>query len=156
MTTDIGERFRRILEEGIGRGDESVLEALVAPDVTEHQRGIPQGLEGATGVARTLHRWMSDFSLTVEDIAVSGDVVWARNRARGVNIAPVMGFGPTNRPVEVEVIDIGRFRDGMLVEHWGIPDQLGLLLQLGFDPRASRPDPASSDPNGRHRMLRAE
>lgn len=136
---DLGERFRRIVEQGIGRGDEAVLEAFVAPDVIEHQRGNPQGLEGAKGVARTLHRWMSDFSLTVEDIAVAGDMVWTRNRARGVNTAPVMGFGPSNHPVEVDVIDIGRFKDGMMVEHWGIADQLGLLLQLGFDPRASRP-----------------
>jgi hypothetical protein len=49
-----------------------------------------------------------------------------------------MGFGPSNRRVEVDVIDIGRFEDGKLVEHWGIADQLGLLLQVGFDPRAGR------------------
>lgn len=132
---DIAERFRRILEDGFGGGDESVLEAYLAPDLVEHQRGNPPGLDGAKAVARTLHRWISDFSLTVEDIVVAGDVVWARNRARGVNSAPVMGFGPSGGPVEVDVIDIGRFRDGKLVEHWGIADQMGLLLQVGFDPR---------------------
>jgi predicted ester cyclase len=137
QTADIAERFRRIIEEGIGHGDESVLDAYVAPDVVEHQRGNPQGLEGAKGVARTLHRWMSDFSLTVEDIAVAGDVVWTRNRARGTNTASVMGFGPTGEPVELDVIDIGRFEDGMLVEHWGIADQMGLLFQVGFDPRVA-------------------
>jgi predicted ester cyclase len=137
QTVDIAERFRHIVEEGIGRGDESVLDAFVAPDVVEHQRGNPQGLEGAKGVARTLHRWMSDFSLTVEDIAVAGDVVWTRNRARGTNTASVMGFGPTGEPVELDVIDIGRFEDGMLVEHWGIADQMGLLFQVGFDPRVA-------------------
>ena len=133
---DIGERFRRIIEQGMGAGDESVLDELIAPDVIEHQRGNPQGLDGAKAVSRTLHRWMADFSLRVEDIAVSGDMVWTRNRARGTNVAPVMGFGPTERPVEVDVIDIGRFQDGKLVEHWGIADQLALLLQVGFDPRA--------------------
>jgi len=137
QTVDIAERFRRIIEEGIGHGDESVLDAFVAPDVVEHQRGNPQGLEGAKGVARTLHRWMSDFSLTVEDIAVAGDVVWTRNRARGTNTASVMGFGPTGEPVELDVIDIGRFEDGMLVEHWGIADQMGLLFQIGFDRRVA-------------------
>lgn len=138
MTTiDIAERFRRIVEEGIGRGDEAVLDQFVAPDVVEHQRGNAQGLEGAKGVARTLHRWMSDFSLTVEDIAVVGDVVWTRNRARGTNSASVMGFGPTGEQVEVDVIDIGRFENGRLVEHWGIADQMGLLMQVGFDPRAA-------------------
>ena len=137
QTVDIAERFRRIVEEGIGRGDESVLDELVAPDLVEHQRGNPQGLEGAKGVARTLHRWMSDFSLTVEDIAVAGDVVWVRNRARGTNTASVMGFGPTGERIELDVIDIGRFKDGKLVEHWGIADQLGLLMQLGLDPRVA-------------------
>jgi predicted ester cyclase len=137
-TVDIAERFRRIVEEGIGRGDEAVLDEFVAPDVVEHQRGNAQGLEGAKGVARTLHRWMSDFSLTVEDIAVAGDVVWTRNRARGTNTASVMGFGPTGQPVELDVVDIGRFEDGKLVEHWGIADQMGLLAQVGFDPRAAR------------------
>jgi len=137
---DIAERFRQIVEEGIGRGDESVLEAYVAEDVVEHQRGNPQGLEGAKGVARTLNSWMRDFSLTVEAITVTGDMVWTRNRARGINRAPVMGFGPSGGPVEVDVIDIGRFSDGKLVEHWGIADQLGLLMQVGFDPRsAARP-----------------
>jgi len=142
---DIADRFRRIVEDGIGRGDESVLEAYIAPDVVEHQRGNQPGLDGAKGVARTLHRWMSDFSLTVEDFAVAGDVVWTRNRARGVSTASVMGFGPTGGVVEVDVIDIGRFTDGMLVEHWGIADQMGLLLQVGFDPRAAAPSRRSSN-----------
>ncbi|HEU0244339.1 MAG TPA: ester cyclase [Candidatus Limnocylindrales bacterium] len=143
-TIDIADRFRRIVEDGIGRGDERVLEAYIAPDLAEHQRGNQPGLEGAKGVARALHRWMSDFSLTVEDIAVSGDIVWTRNRARGVNTGSVMGFGPTGASVEVDVIDIGRFADGLLVEHWGIADQMGLLLQIGFDPRAAAPARATS------------
>ncbi|MFC8730970.1 ester cyclase [Luteimicrobium sp. NPDC057192] len=132
---DVGERFRRIVEEGIGAGDESVLDAFMAADVEEHQRGNNAGLEGAKGVSRVLHRWMSDFSLTVEDLVVSGAIVWTRNRARGVNTGSVMGFPPTNRPVEVDVFDVGRFEDGKMVEHWGVADQLGLLLQVGFDPR---------------------
>ena len=143
---DIADRFRRIVEDGMGRGDESVLEAYIAIDVVEHQRGNQPGLEGAKGVARALHRWMSDFSLTVEDIAVSGDVVWTRNRARGVNTGSVMGFSPTGGPVEVDVFDIGRFEDGMMVEHWGVADQMGLLLQVGFDPRAAAPSRTTPRP----------
>lgn len=131
------ERFRRLIEEGFGAGDETVLDELMAPDVVEHQRGNRPGLEGAKGVVRTLHRWMSDFSLTVEDVAVAGETVWTRNRARGINTGSVMGFRPSGQPVEVDVIDIGRFEDGRLVEHWGIADQMGLLLQVGFDPRAA-------------------
>lgn len=51
-----------------------------------------------------------------------------------------MGNPPTGRSVEVDVIDIGRFKDGKLVEHWGIADQLGLMLQIGAVP-GKRPEP---------------
>ena len=131
---DNAARMRRLIETGIGRGDLAVIEELLAPDCVEHQRGNNQGREGAVQVATTLHRWMSEFSLTVEDIAVAGDVVWTRNRARGVNTGSVMGNPPTGKPVEVDVIDICRFQDGVVIEHWGIADQVGLLLQIGAMP----------------------
>ena len=134
---DLTDRFRRIVEQGIGAGDESVLDAFVAEDAVEHQRGNAPGREGAKDVSRVLHRWMSDFSLTVEDVVVSGDLVWTRNRARGTNTGSVMGMAPTNQRVEVDVFDVGRFENGTMVEHWGVADQLGLLLQLGFDPRST-------------------
>jgi predicted ester cyclase len=34
--------------------------------------------------------------------------------------------------MEITVFDQLRFRDGRIVEHWGVPDQLGLLVQLGL------------------------
>jgi predicted ester cyclase len=126
--------MRRLVEVGIGLGDLSVIEEILAPDCVEHQRGNNPGVDGAKQVATTLHRWMSGFSLTVEDVAVSGDHVWTRNRARGINTGAVMGNPPTGKPVEVDVIDICRFRDGRVVEHWGIADQVGLLLQVGAMP----------------------
>ena len=142
---DLTDRFRRIVEQGIGAGDESVLDAFVAEDAVEHQRGNAPGREGAKGVSRVLHRWMSDFSLTVEDVVVSiGTTVGrgeafkhSRNRARGTNTGSVMGMAPTNQRVEVDVFDVGRFENGTMVEHWGVADQLGLLLQVGFDPRST-------------------
>ena len=131
---DNAARMRRLIETGIGLGDLTVIEELLAPDCVEHQRGNNPGRDGAVQVATTLHRWMSEFSLTVEDIAVAGDVVWTRNRARGVNTGSVMGNPATGKPVEVDVIDICRFQDGLVVEHWGIADQVGLLLQVGALP----------------------
>jgi len=37
----------------------------------------------------------------------------------------------------ITVIDIARFKDGKIVEHWGVPDQLGMMLQLGLMPEPS-------------------
>ena len=127
-------RFRRLIDEGFTGSDMGVVDELVSPKCVEHQRGNRSGVDGTKEVIRTLHRWMSDFSLTIEDIAVAGDVVWARNRARGVNTGSVMGNPATGKVVEVDVIDIARFEDGQIVEHWGIADQMGMMLQLGLMP----------------------
>jgi predicted ester cyclase len=134
--------FRRLIE-AFSTGDLAVVDELVAPGCVEHQRGNNPGAEGAKEVIRTLHRWMSDFSLTIEDLVADGDKVWTRNRARGVNTGSVMGNPPTGRTVEIDVIDIGRFEHGRLVEHWGVADQLGLMLQVGAAPGGRRdPSPA--------------
>lgn len=140
---DLAALTRRLIEEGFGQGNLAILDELMADDVVEHQRGNRPGLEGAKEVARTLHTWMGDFSLEVQDMAVSGDVVWTRNRARGVNTGPVFGNPATNRPVEVEVFDVVRFEDGRVVEHWGVADQLGCCARSGRSagsaPRLERP-----------------
>jgi predicted ester cyclase len=44
--------------------------------------------------------------------------------------------------MEIDVIDIARFENGKIVEHWGVPDQLGILIQLGLLSRRE-PVPAS-------------
>ncbi len=129
---------RRLIEEGFGRGSMGVLDELMAEDVIEHQRGNRSGVEGAKEVVRTLHRWMSDFTLTVEDMAVNGDIVWTRNRGRGTNTGSIMGNAPTDRHVEVDVFDVVRLANGKVVEHWGVADQLGMMLGLGLFPGRDR------------------
>ena len=123
---------RRLIDEGFSKGDLSVCDELVSPGATEHQRGLRSGIEGTKDAIRTLHSWFSDFSLVIEDLVATDDTVWIRNRATGVNTGSVLGRPPTGRPFEIDVFDVLRFEDGRLVEHWGVPDQLGLLAQLGL------------------------
>jgi predicted ester cyclase len=122
----------RLIEEGFNKGNLSVIDELVAPDMKERQRGNSDGPEGTKEVIRTLRSWFPDFEMDAEDVAAVGDKVWMRFAARGTNLGPFMGNPPTGRKVRVDVIDIARFKDGKMVEHWGVPDQLGVMLQLGL------------------------
>jgi predicted ester cyclase len=132
---DNGTKFRRLIELGFGQGDMATVDEIVDAGCVEHQRGNNGGAEGAKEVITTLHRWFSDFELKVVDLVVDGDKVWARNRARGVNTGSIMGRPPSGAPIEIEVFDVGRFAGGKLVEHWGVPDQMGVMLQVGAIPR---------------------
>jgi predicted ester cyclase len=45
-----------------------------------------------------------------------------------------MGMPATNNAVTVTGMDFIRFRDGLIAEHWGEMDMMGLLQQLGLVP----------------------
>lgn len=121
---------RRLIEEGFSAGNVAAFDELVAPDCVEHQRGLKPGVEGVKDTMRTLHAWFSEFELTIVDLVAIDDTVWIRNRATGVDTGGVFGRPATGLPFEITVFDVMRFADGRVIEHWGVPDQLGLLLQL--------------------------
>jgi len=125
---------RRLLDEGFSRGNLDVCDELVAGHVEEHQSfgpDHPDGPEGVKAVIRSLRRACSDFRIEIEDLVVDGDMVWCRNVGTGTNDGPFMGNPPTGRPLRVDVFDVVRVRDGKIVEHWGVPDRLGAMMQLG-------------------------
>ncbi len=128
---------RRLIAEGFSGGNLAICDELISPESVEHQRGLKPGIEGAKDTIRTLHSGFSDFELTIVDLIASDDTVWIRNRATGLNTGSVFGRPATGRPFEITVIDVIRFADGKIVEHWGVPDQLGVLIQLGL---FGRPD----------------
>jgi predicted ester cyclase len=127
--------LRRLIDEGFTGGRLEVADELIDPAIVEHQDYGPEhapGAEGVKAVIASLRRAFSDFRLEVEDMAVDGDVAWSRNVATGTNDGSFMGHPPTGRPIRIDVIDVVRVRDGRITEHWGVPDRLGVLRQLGL------------------------
>jgi predicted ester cyclase len=126
------ELLRRLIEEGFNKGDLSIVDEVVAPDSREYQRGNHDGTEGTKEVIKTLRRWFPDFNMQIQDMVTASDTVWARFRATGTNLGSVMHRPPTGKKMSIDVIDIVRIKNGKVVEHWGVPDQLGMMLQLGL------------------------
>ncbi|HWR16849.1 MAG TPA: ester cyclase [Terriglobales bacterium] len=129
------ELFRVIIEDGFSKGNAAVLNEIAAPDFLEHQSGIvPPNAEGVKRAIATLHNAFPDFSLTVEELVSHGDTVWGRMTARGTQRGQIGPLFPTGKPMQITVIDIMRFREGKLVEHWGVADRLSMMEQLGMKP----------------------
>lgn len=126
---------RTLIEEGFNNGDLAVVDAITATDLAEHQNFGPNhatGAEGVGAVIESLRRAFPDFRLVIEDLVAAGDTVWLRMVATGTNDGSFMGHAPTGRPMRIDVFDAIRIVDGRMVEHWGVPDRLGALLQLGL------------------------
>jgi predicted ester cyclase len=148
IDTSIETPVRRLIDEGFTAGNAAVADETVAPAMVEHQDfgpNHPAGPEGARRVIASLRRAFPDFALTIEDLAVDRDIVWTRNVATGTDLGGFMGHAPTGRSVRVDVIDVFRVADGRITEHWGVPDRLGALQQLGHVARPGAGRAAAAD-----------
>jgi predicted ester cyclase len=129
------EVFRRVIEEGFSNGNLDALDECFPPTFTEHQFDLPPTLAGLKGSIRYLRETFAPFSLTIEDMVADGDKVWARLTGRGTDSKGVMGRPPTGRSFAITVIDVCRFENGKIVEHWGVPDRFHQMAQLGLLPQ---------------------
>jgi predicted ester cyclase len=135
MTLEPESVVRRLIGEGFNQGKLGVCDELVDPSLVEHQNygpGHAPGAEGVKAVIASLRRAYSDFHLEIEHLAVDGELVWLHMKGGGTNDGSFMGNPPTGRKMQIDVFDLLRVRDGRLVEHWGVPDRLGALFQLGL------------------------
>jgi predicted ester cyclase len=128
------EMFRRVMDEGFSNGSLDVLDEVMSPDFIEHEPGPGEGrgLEGLKDMVRELRAAFPDLQATIEDTFAAGDKICARVTFRGTNTGEFLGEPPTEKTMVWEAIDICRFADGRIAEHWGQTDRLGLLEQVGL------------------------
>ena len=136
--------YRRIIEEGFNQGRLEIADELVAANATEHQRGSGNGPEGLKRTIKILRGAFPDFTITIDELVTVGDTVWARQRGGGTNLGSFAGHPPTGIKAFIDVIDVCRFEDGKMVEHWGVPDQLGMMMALGHISPPARPAPVTA------------
>ena len=73
--------------------------------------------------------------MDAEDVIAGDDKMVARVTLTGTHRGEFAGIPPTDKRVEVTLIDIMRFDDaGLICEHWGVADMLSLMQQLGVVP----------------------
>ncbi len=127
------ELFRLVIERGFNRGDLSVVDEVCAHEFSEHEYLAPTDIPGPEilkSQIQAARREVHGLTLTIEDIVADGDKVWARMIARGSDLR-------SGVPIEMSVMDVCRFEDGMMVEHWGVPDRFAMLHQLRLLPEPS-------------------
>jgi predicted ester cyclase len=136
MSTEINKTaLRQVIEEAFNKGNYAVLRDIFNPNYVEHQFGLKPTIEGMQADIQFLRTAFPDFTLTIEEMIADGDRVWVRMTARGTNLGGFMG-PPNGKSFRITVVDICRFEDGKIVEHWGVPDRFALLAQLGLLPQA--------------------
>jgi predicted ester cyclase len=129
---------RRFVEEYQEGQSVAAFEQLLSQRFVDHSLlpGFPEGPEGVRALFSALHAALPDFRAEIYDQVAEGDKVVTRKAFFGTQRGELFGAAPTGRQIRIDVIDIVRVRDGQIVEHWNLVDQLGLFRQLGLIPEA--------------------
>ena len=62
-----------------------------------------------------------------------GDRVVVHYRWKGVNSGSMgEGMPATNKPIDIHTVDVLRFENGKVVEHWGYMEEFKMMEQLGM------------------------
>lgn len=137
---------RRFLEEVMNRGNVAVIDELTSPDFVDHTAppGVPATNEGFKGFVSTFRAAFPDLHYTIEDELADGDRIVQRVVAQGTMQGDFQGMPASGKSATWQEIHITRFADGKAAEHWGVVDQLGMLVQLGFAQAPGQPVGAGS------------
>jgi predicted ester cyclase len=140
MTTNTQRTIERIPLEVLNNGNFALLDELVATEFVEHtaQPGVPPTRAGFKQAMIALKTAFPDLRYTIDDSIESGDQIVHRLTASGTMKGDFMGIPATGKRAIWTEIHIGRVANGRLTEHWGLVDQLGMLVQLGIVPAPGR------------------
>jgi steroid delta-isomerase-like uncharacterized protein len=96
--------------------------------------GQDRGREGVIEVVRALRGAFPDLRYEIEDLVVGEQAVAVRTTMSGTHRGNYFGVAATGRAVSVSQICIEHFRDGKIVAHHRVTDELSLWRQLGQIP----------------------
>ncbi|MFF2998064.1 ester cyclase [Streptomyces sp. NPDC057950] len=146
-TTGLAHGLFRILETG----DPALAAEVVGEDFHNREAAVSPSACSIPGPAGVLasSAWMrsafSDLRFPVLGIAGNDEQVWVRLRMQGRHTGPFVRFRdgaldqaipPTGREIDFEQIHVLDLRDGRVVGHEAVRDDITMLGQLGVFPPA--------------------
>lgn len=133
------EIVRRVMEEGVNRGDRELLRSHLTPDYVRHSqattsmpeiRGRDQMMEFFDATFDAFPDWHETIVLMIAE----GDKVAYITQGTGTHQGAFGGIPATGKPVEVYNFIFHRLEDGRIAETWTGWDNLAFLMQVGLFP----------------------
>ena len=130
------DRMRYFVEQVQEKGRLDLIDGLVHPEFRNHtvEPGQRDDREGMRETMAALHEAFADLRVEVLHCLGDGDLVATHKLFRGSHTGAWFGVPPSGNRVEFRVMDLVRYRDGQLFEHWAVADGVSLLRQTGALP----------------------
>ena len=123
--------IHRLRDELVATRDPTIVDGFFAESFVSHNMppGLPQGREG---VKRFLHAFeaIADLDVQIDETICEADRIAVATTTSGVHDTELFGMPPTGKRLTVTGIDLLRIEGGLIAEHRGLTDTIGLMRQL--------------------------
>jgi len=123
----------RYFEEVWNQGNLDVLDELIASDYVNHSSSIPNPRPGPADlkpIVAEMRRGIPDLKYEILDMVVAPDKVAVHVRMTGTHRAALFGMQPSGCRIDVRQMQFEWIKDGRIVQHWRLTDDLALLKQM--------------------------
>lgn len=123
--------------EAVNTGNFDLFKEVVAPNAIDNDPapGQGNGPEGYVKFFTMMKSAFPDFKVEVVHLVADDDNVSFAYTATGTHQGDFNDIPATGKQIKIRGMQISRFEDGKMVERWGSSDELGLLKQLGVEPK---------------------
>ncbi len=112
----------RFNKECIEQGLTKSFAELLASDVINHSApaDMPNGVESFHFfLNEVLRKGFPDLKVEILEQVAENDLVTTRKKISATHTGDIFGITPSNKKVEINIIDIIKLKDGKYAEHWG-------------------------------------
>jgi predicted SnoaL-like aldol condensation-catalyzing enzyme len=109
-----------------------MLDQYMRDDYIQHNQDVPQGKAGFKNFFTNTFKSIPDFGYTIKRIVAEGDFVMLWAATTGTHTGGEwLDHPPTGNKINIDVVDIFRFQDRKIAEHWDVADTFTLFSQVG-------------------------
>lgn len=148
------EIMRKFYEEVMNKHNTSMVDSLVASDYIEHciDPGYTPDRNGLRKGWEDFIKGYPDLNCKINFMVADTDCVTVQYTITGTNTGSVMGMAATGKKINVDGVDIVRFKNGKAFEHWGYMDEMKMMAQLGMSPGMGGDTAKAKAPDGDKKM----
>jgi steroid delta-isomerase-like uncharacterized protein len=146
---------RKFYEEVINKHNTAMVDSLVAADYVEHcvDPGYSPDRSGLKKGWDDFIKGYPDLNCKINFMVADSDCVTTQYTCTGTNSGSAMGMPATNKKINVDGVDIVRFKNGKASEHWGYMDEMKMMTQLGMMPGMGGDSTKAKAPDGESKKM---
>ena len=145
LAADIPSTNIRIIEKQLAemnRGDWKTALDVYTPDTRNFGRKVGRAVMAK--IFQDIYTTFPNFKQEIVEVVAAGDSVIVREKMTGthdgvgripVNGGMLVGVAPTGRHYRIDAIHWYKLKDGKIVDHYAVRDDLAMMQDLGLSPK---------------------